>query len=62
MDVIESIINTSNKDFKENFKHYEALVKDLKDNIIIAQKGGGEEKIKLHKSRNKSATTNIFIF
>lgn len=53
MDVIESNIDTSSKDFKENYKHYEMLVDDLKEKISIAQKGGGEEKIKLHKSRNK---------
>ncbi len=31
MDIIESNIATSGKDFKENYKHYELLVKDLKD-------------------------------
>jgi acetyl-CoA carboxylase carboxyltransferase component len=53
MDVIESNIDTSSKDFKRNCKHYEMLVNDLKEKMSIAQKGGGEEKIKLHKSRNK---------
>jgi acetyl-CoA carboxylase carboxyltransferase component len=53
MDVIESNIDTSDTDFKENYKHYEILFGDLKEKITIAQKGGGEEKIKLHKSRNK---------
>jgi acetyl-CoA carboxylase carboxyltransferase component len=53
MDTIESNINTSSKDYKENFKNYDRLVKDLKEKIAVAQKGGGEEKIKLHKSRNK---------
>ena len=53
MDVIESAIDTSKKEFKENYDHYEKLVKNLKENITKAQKGGGEEKIKLHKSRNK---------
>ncbi len=53
MDVIDSIIDTSSKDFKDNFKHYKMLVDNLKEKISIAQKGGGEEKIKLHKSRNK---------
>ncbi len=53
MDIIESNIDTSNKEFKENYKHYELLVKDLKEKISFAQKGGGEEKIKLHKERNK---------
>ncbi|HEC89390.1 MAG TPA: methylcrotonoyl-CoA carboxylase, partial [Thermoplasmatales archaeon] len=53
MDVIESNIDTSSKEFKENYAHYEKLVKDLKQKIAQVQKGGGEEKIKLHKSRGK---------
>ena len=53
MEVIESSINTSSKEYKENFRHYELLVKDLKEKIALVQKGGGEEKIKLHKSRGK---------
>ena len=53
MDVIESNIDTSSKDYKEYFKHYGLLVKDLKDKIAIAGKGGGDERIKLHKKRNK---------
>ena len=53
MDVIESTLDTSSKEYKENFKHYEAMVNDLKQHIGVAQKGGGDEKIKLHKSRNK---------
>jgi len=53
MDVIESHVNNSSKEYKENFANYEKLVKNLKDKIAIATKGGGEEKIKLHKSRNK---------
>jgi len=53
MDVIESNIDTSSKEFKDNYNHYKMLVNDLKEKISFAQKGGGEEKIKLHKSRNK---------
>jgi len=53
MDVIESTIDTSEKEFKDNYKNYEKLVKDLKSHIAKAAKGGGDEKIKLHKSRNK---------
>lgn len=53
MDIIESSIDTSSKEFKDNYKHYELLVKDLKNHISVAQKGGGDEKIKIHKSRNK---------
>jgi len=53
MDVIESTIDTSGKEFKDNYKNYEKLAKDLKSHIAKASKGGGDEKIKLHKSRNK---------
>jgi len=53
MDAIESHVETSSKEYKENFAHYELLVKDLKSKIAIAAKGGGDERIKLHKSRNK---------
>lgn len=53
MDILESAIETSGKEFKDNAAYYEQLVKDLKDKISIAMKGGGDEAIKLHKSRNK---------
>jgi len=53
MEIIESNIDTSSKSYKDNFKHYEKLVKNLNEKISVAQKGGGEEKIKIHKSRNK---------
>lgn len=53
MDVLESSIDTSSKEYQENYKNYEELVKNFKEKIAIAQKGGGDEKIKLHKSRNK---------
>lgn len=53
MDVIETSVDTSNKEFKENYTRYERLVKNLKENISKVQMGGGKEKIELHKSRNK---------
>lgn len=53
MDVIESHVETSGKEYKENFSHYGKLVKDLKSKITVVSKGGGDERIKLHKSRNK---------
>ena len=53
MEVLESNIDSSSKEYKKNYKNYENLVKDLKEKISVALKGGGEEKIKLHKSRNK---------
>lgn len=53
MEVIESNVDKSSKEFKENYKHYERLVKDLKEKISLVYKGGGEDKIKLHKERKK---------
>jgi len=53
MDIIESKIDTKGKEFTSNYSNYEKLVKDLKDKIAVAHLGGGEEKRKLHKSRNK---------
>ena len=53
MDAIESRIDISGKEYKDNFSYYEKLVNDLKGKIAVAAKGGGDEKIKLHKSRNK---------
>ncbi|MDG6218731.1 MAG: carboxyl transferase domain-containing protein, partial [Candidatus Thermoplasmatota archaeon] len=53
MDVIESTMDSSSKEFKQNYDHYKKMVKDLKDNITKVQMGGGEEKINLHKKRNK---------
>src|SRR5512136_2061997 len=53
MEVIESTINTSSKEFKENYTHYETLAKDMKEKITRAMKGGGDEAVKLHKSRKK---------
>ena len=53
MEVIESEIDTGSKSFQENYEHYEKLVKDLREKIKTAQQGGGEEKIRIHKSRNK---------
>ena len=53
MDIIESMIDTASKDFKQNFDHYERLVKDLKEKIMVASQGGGVDAVKTHKSRNK---------
>jgi acetyl-CoA carboxylase carboxyltransferase component len=53
MDILDTSIETSSKEFKENAAYYETLVKDLKDKINLAMKGGGDEAIKLHKSRKK---------
>ncbi|PNX47584.1 MAG: methylmalonyl-CoA carboxyltransferase, partial [Thermoplasmata archaeon M11B2D] len=53
MEIIETAIDTSHKEYKENYVHYEKLAKNLKEKIALTCKGGGEEAVKLHKSRNK---------
>lgn len=53
MDIIESKINTESPEFKENYAHYQRLVADLKAKIAQVYKGGGEERIKQHRARNK---------
>ena len=53
MDVIETSINTSSKEYKENFDHYSLLTADLKEKLTLNFKGGGDDAVKLHKSRNK---------
>ena len=40
MDIIESMIETSSKEYKKNYSHYEKFVKNLKEHIAIAAKGG----------------------
>jgi acetyl-CoA carboxylase carboxyltransferase component len=53
MDIIESHLDTSTKEYQLNYRYYAKLVSDLKEKIATASKGGGEERIKLHKSRGK---------
>ncbi len=53
MDVLESKIDTSSEEYKKNYEKYEQLVDHLKSKISWAMKGGGDERIELHKSRGK---------
>ena len=53
MDAIDSKIDINSQEFKENKEHYLKMIADLKEKIGWARAGGGEERIKLHKSRNK---------
>ena len=40
MEILESSIDISSDEYKENYIHYEKLVKNLKDHLKTAQKGG----------------------
>lgn len=53
MEPIESRIDTSGDEYKKNYERYEKLVQDLNKTLSWAMKGGGDEGIKLHKSRGK---------
>ncbi len=53
MDVIESKIDINSQEFKDNREHYLKLIANLKEKIEWAKAGGGEEQVKLHKSRGK---------
>lgn len=53
MEVLESGVDTGDKEFQENFEHYERLVSDLREKLEWVRQGGGEERIRLHRSRGK---------
>jgi len=53
MDILDTNIDVKSKEFAENAAYYEQLVKDLKEKLSVAMKGGGDEVIKLHRSRKK---------
>ena len=53
MDAIESKIDINGQEFKENKEHYLKMIADLKEKIEWAKAGGGEERIEIHRSRNK---------
>jgi acetyl-CoA carboxylase carboxyltransferase component len=53
MDAIESRIDVNSPEFRENREHYLKLVANLKEKIEWAKAGGGDEQVKLHKSRKK---------
>jgi acetyl-CoA carboxylase carboxyltransferase component len=50
---IESKIKTSSPEFQENSKHQKALVKQLKERLTQAKKGGPPAMHKKHKERGK---------
>ncbi|HID73893.1 MAG TPA: methylcrotonoyl-CoA carboxylase, partial [Thermoplasmata archaeon] len=53
MEVIGTKIDTEDEEFIENREHYQRLIDDLRAKMEWAIRGGGEETIRLHKSRNK---------
>jgi acetyl-CoA carboxylase carboxyltransferase component len=53
MDVIQSHVNTSGGDFRDNSAHLEATVAEMRARIAHARKGGGEEVLAKHRQRGK---------
>ena len=53
MDVIDSNLRTSDRDFLDNQARMEALVRDLKERLGQVRAGGGERAVELHRSRGK---------
>lgn len=53
MDVIESKIDTTSREFKENREHNLRMVEDLKKKLEIVRQGGGKEAREKHLKRGK---------
>ena len=53
MDVIQSQIRVDSTEFKENQARMEGLVKDLKERLSLAAKGGGERAVERQRGRGK---------
>lgn len=53
MEVLESKIDTSSDEFKENQAYYERLIASLSEKIGMVMKAGGDERVKLHHERGK---------
>jgi 3-methylcrotonyl-CoA carboxylase beta subunit len=50
---LESTVDAKSAEYKENAKHHEALLSDLRDKLNKARKGGPEKSVSLHRSRGK---------
>ena len=53
MEILDSRINTSSAEFRDNVKHYQMLVNDFKGKLAEVYMGGGQKRIDLHRSRGK---------
>ena len=52
-EILESKIDTSSKEFKENYKDLESKTSEIKKLINRIKLGGGEKSIAKHKERGK---------
>ena len=53
MDVIQSQVQPSSAEFKENHARMKALVEELKERLSLISKGGSKRAVELHRSRGK---------
>ncbi|UCH90279.1 MAG: methylcrotonoyl-CoA carboxylase [Thermoplasmata archaeon] len=53
MDPIESKIDASTSEYKENMEHYKAMMADLLSKLEEVKAGGSEDAVKKHRERNK---------
>ena len=53
MTVLQTSLNTGSADFERNRTHNEALIRDLRDKVAAASRGGGERSREKHLGRGK---------
>ena len=53
MTVLQTSLNTGSADFERNRTHNEALIRDLRDKVAAASRGGGERAREKHLGRGK---------
>jgi acetyl-CoA carboxylase carboxyltransferase component len=53
MGVLESHVDVSSDEFRENRAHMEGLVADLRERLASARKGGGDDALRRHREQGK---------
>jgi len=53
MEVLETKIDTQDREFKTNYDHYQRLASNLQENLDLVMKGGGDKAVEVHKERGK---------
>lgn len=53
MEIIESHIQSSDVNYKNNFQHMKSLVEEWRARVEVTKLGGGKEALEKHKSRGK---------
>ena len=53
MSVLESHVDSSSAEFRENLAHMSSLEDDLRARLVEARRGGGEEAVKRQREQGK---------